>query len=426
MKNNLINKGDRLVCHFVNNKILYSLLGIVICFSVLKMSNIKNLDYQYNEYYNDTNSVNRNFDALFAYNQNDILTNSYYRIFDADDDSKLVFERGDAIEDGDQIITSENDFYEVISVDEATKTGKAKFIRKETMPKYNISKISSKLVADATPTKRVGVYHTHNDESYFMPDGTDSVYGVGGIHDVGAKLKTYLNQLGIEVDYSTELHLPHNSGAYTRSQVTASKLINAHRLDGLFDVHRDSTPASAYETTVDGIKMSKVRMVVGNGNANSAENLQFAKSIKSYADTIYPNLIKDIYIGKGNYNQQLTPRAMLFEMGSENVNKELVLNSCEPLAKTLDVVLYGTDGASEESLNYVSLTSETGETVVIKGLAYESNASWSFVLVLLGSIAFYFVVLGIVCIFSKTARYKTKRFFSELFAGLFGKQKAKE
>jgi len=359
------------------------------------------------------------------------LDKTYYKIFDVDDESKLVFERGDKVEDGDQFITGSNDFYEVVDVDNETKVGHAKFIRKESMPKFGISKISSKSasvvsdvkIAKAARAKRVGLYHTHNDESYFNPDGTDSVYGEGGIHDVGARLKSNLSELGITVDYSTALHLPHNSGAYTRSQVTASKLLNAHQLDGLFDVHRDSTPASVYETTVDGVKMSKVRMVVGNGNANSAENLAFAKSIKSYADEVYPNLIKDIYIGKGNYNQQLTPRAMLFEFGSENVKKELVLKSCEPLAKVIDVVLYGTEGASQKSLDDVSLVSANGEEVVIKGLAYESNASWSFVWVLLGSIAFYFAVLGIVCIFSKNARYKTKRFFSELFGGLFGKKK---
>ena len=38
------------------------------------------------------------------------------------------------------------------------------------------------------------MYHTHNDECYYTPDGTDSVYGEGGIHDVGAKLKQNFNE----------------------------------------------------------------------------------------------------------------------------------------------------------------------------------------------------------------------------------------
>ncbi|MBQ7579335.1 MAG: stage II sporulation protein P [Clostridia bacterium] len=351
---------------------------------------------------------------------------SYFTIFDVDDKSSVVFFRGDKVEDGDMYISSDNKRYEIVSIDEANKTGYAKFIGEEDMPVYKISKkISSKISsAFAEGKKTVGVYHTHNDESYIPSDGYDSVYGKGGIHDVGKALVNNFGKLGISAVYSEDLHLPHNSGAYTRSEVTASALINNNNLDGLFDIHRDSTPAKEYITTVDGKEMSKVRMVVGRANQNSAENLEFAKSIKAYADEVYPNLIKDIFIGKGNYNQQLTPRAMLFEMGCENIKKDLPIASTEPLAKTIDVVLYGSNGASNLSLNDVRLTSANGKAGVITGLANnQSNASLSFLWVLLGAIAFYFIVLGIVCIFSKTARYKTKRFFSELFAGLFVKQK---
>ena len=352
----------------------------------------------------------------------------YWTIYDTDDTQKIVFVRGDAVEDGDMYISAGNKLYEIVNVDANQKVAYAKFIKDEQMPKYSVKRktSSNQNVAQAAVTKRVGLYHTHNDESYTPTDGYDSVYGKGGIHDVGARIKSNLNKLGIEVDYSEDLHLPHNSGAYTRSQVTASKLINGNKLDGLFDIHRDSTPVKEYQTTVNGISMCKIRMVVGSGNANMAENKEFAKSIKAYADEVYPGLIKDIYIGRGNYNQQLTPRAMLFELGCDLISKDLVLKSCEPIAKTIDVVLFGSNNASDLSLDDVSLVSADGSAAVITGLAFKNSAaSVSFVWILLGGIAFYFAVLGIVCIFSRTARYKTARFFSELFAGLFGKKKAR-
>ena len=155
-------------------------------------------------------------------------------------------------------------------------------------------------------------------------------------------------------------------------------------------------------------------MVVGSANSNFAENKEFAYSIKAYADKVYPGLIKDIYMGKGNYNQQLLSRGMLFEFGSENVEKELCQRSTLPLAKVLDVVMYGTSGANVRSVADVSGSNE-GEAAVVTGIVYkQSTASVSFIWILLGSIVFYFAVLGIVCIFSKTARYKTARFFKEL------------
>ena len=353
----------------------------------------------------------------------DVPKNNFYTIYDYDNHNQIVFVRGDNVEDGDKYISGDNKLYEVVSVDEDSKTGYAKFINDEQMPNYDVKPISNN-VAVAASKKRVGMYHTHNDECYTQNDGTDSIYGAGGIHDVGAKIKANLNDLGIEVDYSEDLHLPHNSGAYTRSQVTASKLLNANKLDAIFDVHRDATPVSEYIATVNGVKMSKVRLVVGTGNQNYLENKEFAKSIKAYADEVYPGLIKDIYMGKGNYNQQLTPRSMLLEMGCHLIDKNLVYRSCEPLAKTIDMVLYGSDNASEQTLGDVSLVNSEGKASVITGLAYSNSAaSVSFVWIMLAGIAFYFAVLGIVCIFSKTARERTARFFSELFGGMFGKKK---
>ena len=120
-------------------------------------------------------------------------------------------------------------------------------------------------------------------------------------------------------------------------------------------------------------------------------------------------------MGRGNYNQQLLSRGMLFEFGCENIEKSLAIKSTEPLSKVVDVVLYGSDGASKKSMTAVS--SSSGKEAVITGIiSKKSTASISFFWILLGSIGFYFAVLRIVCIFSKTARYKTSRFFKELFA----------
>ena len=95
------------------------------------------------------------------------------------------------------------------------------------LPEYKVSPKQNSKSASAAVTKKVGVYHTHNDESYFTPDGIDSVYGKGGIHDVGKSFVSNLEKLGITTLYREDLHLPHNSGAYTRSQVTASALLES-------------------------------------------------------------------------------------------------------------------------------------------------------------------------------------------------------
>lgn len=355
---------------------------------------------------------------------------TYFTVYD--ENNKILFLKGDDVNEGDNYLAQDNKLYEIYSVDNNKKTAKAKFISDEKLPEYNVqpAKQMSKTfdrIACAATKKVVGVYHTHNDESYYTPDGTDSVYGKGGIHDVGKSLVSNFNKLGIETIYREDLHLPHNSGAYTRSQVTASALLNSGA-QAIFDIHRDSTKRDYYLTKVNGKQMSSIRMVVGRSSANFEENKKFAYAIKSYADSAYKGLIKDIYIGKGNYNQQLSSRAMLFEFGCENIEKDLVLRSTEYLAKTLDVVLYGSDEASDLSLNDVSLTNSNGEKSVITGVASSSGKNGKVnsnetLIVVLSIVGVVVLTLTIVLIFSKKARYKVGRFFSEMFAGIFGKKK---
>lgn len=355
----------------------------------------------------------------------------YYTVYD--ENKKVLFLKGDDITVGDNYLSGDNKLYEIYSVDNDNKTARAKFISDEKLPEYNVSPAKTTMaggkakLASAATKKKVGVYHTHNDESYYTPDGVDSIYGKGGIHDVGKSLVSNLNKLGIETIYREDLHLPHNSGAYTRSQVTASALLNSGA-QAIFDIHRDSTKRDYYITKVNGKQMSAIRMVVGRSSANFEENKKFAYSIKSYADSVYKGLIKDIYIGKGNYNQQLSTKAMLFEFGCENIEKNLAQTSTEYLAKTLDVVLYGSDNASEYSLNDVSLTGSNGEQSVITGIASTSSANTKVnsnetLIVVLSIVGVVVVTLAIVLIFSKKARYKVGRFFSEMFAGIFGKKK---
>lgn len=352
-------------------------------------------------------------------------TNDYYTIFDTNEDGKVLFMKGDNVNVDDEYISSDNRLYVIKSVDDTNKTGVAEYMEDVKMPVLNIKRNRELNLANASSgDKKIGLYHTHNDECYNNEDGTDSIYGKGGVHDVGKTLKKNFEKLGITVFYSENLHLPHDSGAYTRSQSTASELLR-NGLDAIFDIHRDATPRSEYITTVNGETMSKIRIVIGSANVKSAINKEFALNIKAYADEVYPGLIKDIYIGRGNYNQQLSERALLFEMGTNLIEKDLVKKSTYPLAKTVDVVLYGTKSASSQSVADLDTNNSTGE-ILDTGMVENqstSNATSVVLWVILGSIGGVVAIFGMVCIFSKKTRYAVGRFFSELFAGIFGKKK---
>lgn len=112
--------------------------------------------------------------------------------------------------------------------------------------------------------------------------------------------------------------------------------------NAIFDIHRDGASRSTYVKSYNGNEVCKIRMVVGKGNSSYSNNQEFALYLMSVAQEIYPWLFLDIYFGSGHYNQGLSSKAMLFEMGSHLVEKSLVLKSVEPLAEVISIALFGT------------------------------------------------------------------------------------
>lgn len=254
---------------------------------------------------------------------------------------------------GDVIITKDFDEYEVYLVDETTLVAKVKKIQNQERPTITKKQFSNV----STKGKKIGLYLTHNDECYLDGDGTDSIYGKGGIHDVANRLAYYLKQKGVNVTIDETLHIPHNSSAYSRSKVTAQKLLDGNQ-NAIFDIHRDGVSRSCYATKVDGKERSQIRIVVGQANPNKEQNLKFAKYLMSVSDVICPWLFADIYYAKGNYNQNLSEKALLFEMGTYTIEKELVMDSVPELANVIVTTLFATTVDENGNLTIGDLSSQ--------------------------------------------------------------------
>ena len=63
--------------------------------------------------------------------------------------------------------------------------------------------------------------------------------------------------------------------------------------------------------------------------------------LKAVADKLYPELIRDIYIGKGTYNQDLSPNSVLLEFGTHTIDKERAENATQYMAAAIEKTLYG-------------------------------------------------------------------------------------
>jgi stage II sporulation protein P len=335
-------------------------------------------------------------------------TPDYYTVY-TQDGEELCTRGEEEVEVGESYISYNNKKYEIVEVDKISKKCKAKYVEDVKMPDMSINGImaSSLILLD----KSAALYITHNDESYIPTDGTESIYGAGGIHDVAKAFADALRNEGFIVTLDETLHLPHDNSAYRRSRTTADKLIKENDPDVIFDIHRDGAPRRIYDTVVGGEPMSKVRIVVGKGNESFDDNYQFALEIKALADEWYPGLIADVYMGAGDYNQDLLGQGLLLEFGSEEIEKELALKSVVPMATVINGVL-------QRRAVQASYTRPANNVNLFLNIQ-NGTAGNSAIFNLLLLVGVFVILFSVLILINKKIRSWTSNFFTSIGKGLF-------
>lgn len=329
-----------------------------------------------------------------------------------------------APEVGDEYISGQNEYYRVRVVDDARKVVFLESLGAYEMPDVSwLSDVAPVAAMVSSQSRAVAIYCTHSDESYEPSDGKSSDEQRGGIFDVARSLADAFEEKGITAYQSDNTHHPHDAGAYRRSRATAAELLKKG-VDAIFDIHRDGIPdPAAYETRVGGESMTMVRLEVGRANQNAQANKAFATRIKAIADSVYPGLIKDIYIGKGSYNQDLAPHAVLLEFGTHTTSKEDAQASAAYMGDVLVRAIYGgvTGAAGASDVGYQN--ANTGEAAQ----ADENAGAWTGILWVLGILVVGSIIYALAATGRlKPAMEKTGSTFREMTGGLFGRKKDKE
>ncbi|MCC5911882.1 MAG: stage II sporulation protein P [Clostridiaceae bacterium] len=357
---------------------------------------------------------------------------TYFTVYDIET-NEVLFKTGREVTEGDQYLSGDNRRYEVTRVDQGRSEAFAEFKEEVTLPKVNkvaLEQVRLALREEGGLTafllaqeegngdegeeeaRRVGIYATHTAESYVPTDGQESIEEGGGILKVAERLSNGFGNFGVESIFDDTNHIPQDAGAYKRSRRTALQLLTEQGASSLIDVHRDAIPAEEYNTEIEGQDASKVRLVVGRRNQNFQANEELATHVKAVADEMYPGLIKDIFYAKGDYNQDLTPRAMLLEMGTYENERERAEISADYFAEVATTALFG--GVVEDA--------ETGVQEETAGVEESDEGSgsgimWIVGIVVLGGLAFLFLSTG-----GKEWKSKVSNFKQE-FANLLGRRK---
>lgn len=260
-----------------------------------------------------------------------------------------IFRTARVVVVGDMYQQADNRLYEVVAVDGLL--ARARFLRYESVGEVSswfpafleewgrTGVLPDQLRVQAGGDVRIALYHTHSAESYIPSDGKHSIRDNGGIFIVGESFKQNLEQQGVQVEQNKRSHDPHDKRAYMRSRRTATEMMRTVNPAALLDVHRDALPRRFYTTTIKGNELAQIRLVVGRQNPNMRANKQFAQELMAAANKRYPNLVRDIFFGRGSYNQELHPRALLLELGTYRSTHEEAKDGAELLAGVLGAYL---------------------------------------------------------------------------------------
>jgi len=252
-----------------------------------------------------------------------------------DSDGNLILETGIPVHENDEYISDTNIHYVIISVSGNQAVAKVKEEESSENRDNTSQLLNSATAVPAQSLLQDGprymvVYHTHSDECYVPSSGTASRPGKGDIYKVGSAFTDALKSAGISITHSFNKHDPHDINAYHRSRRTALQLLKKAP-DAAFDLHRDSAPRDSYLTLVNGVTTGRVMIVIGRANPNMKANLEYAKRLKAKTDELHPGLMRGIFLGRGDYNQDLYPTALLFEVGTEGIT----LNEAEKSVRCL-------------------------------------------------------------------------------------------
>lgn len=170
----------------------------------------------------------------------------------------------------------------------------------------------------------VGIYNTHNNESYAGDGGSEHRFGENGdVVTVGETLKKDLEKNGIGTVHSLQIHdAVEFMKAYSYSVKTASQMTKDYpNMKVLIDVHRDGFPVGVPKrtATVKGEKVSQVLVVIGKKNPHWQKNEALAKELMALGEKKYPGLFAPniSYATDARYNQHLSDGALLLEFGSQ-------------------------------------------------------------------------------------------------------------
>lgn len=208
------------------------------------------------------------------------------------------------------------------------------------------------LVSDV-PT--VLILHTHATESYTK--GTAQYRETAAFRtldegynmiSIGAHLAKLLEASGIRVIHDQTLHdYPSYNGSYNLARETITEYLQQYpSISLVLDLHRDASGDISNQicpvANVGGETAAQLMLVMGMRHEKSEENLALGLKLHAQLERIAPGIMRPISLRQSRYNQDLSPGALLIEVGAAGNTQPQALRAAEVLAQGIIALANGT------------------------------------------------------------------------------------
>lgn len=205
------------------------------------------------------------------------------------------------------------------------------------------------------------ILHTHTTESYTRTGEAyvetaqyrtlDEEYNMLSIGDTVAEI---LEEAGIGVVHDRQVHdYPSYNGSYVHARTAMEEILERYpSIRLVLDLHRDAMERDGKQlrpvVDMQGEKAARLMLVVGTNvsrqsHENWEDNLSLALKLHTQLERLCPGIMRPLNLRSQRFNQDLSPGALLVEVGTAGNTHAEALAAAGALGEVVATLAKGTE-----------------------------------------------------------------------------------
>lgn len=197
------------------------------------------------------------------------------------------------------------------------------------------------------------ILHSHGTESYADTEGYRSLDESRNMIAIGDRLAALLEAGGIGVLHDRTMHDSDSyNGSYAHARTSTEAYLEQYpSIRLILDIHRDAAEDADgnqidYTVTTKNGQAAQLMLVMGTdaGGLNHPawqENLALAVKLHASLETICPDICRQLQVRTSRFNQDLSPGALLVEVGAAGNTRQEALLAVDILAQGILSLAHG-------------------------------------------------------------------------------------